>query len=329
MSLDRPNQFVQSRCPNCDTLYHIDQETLAEADGRARCFRCGTVFDALAQQPEVAPAPANGEEPEIGAELELTRLVESLEERAEDGPGESVPVRLASALATERSERQPRTQTDPSDQPRAGATPPSAEPSPPPGASAPPPPFEVPDDLPELQPTTEPAGGRPARRRKSRLLPRLVKTALVLLLALAGLVQWLWYQPQYLGPLQPYYARLQAWCAQQGCPIDLPPLPMRRSPEDFAILQREIAPVEGSPGVLRLSLTFVNGADFAQPYPEVLVLLLDNRGATVAERRVRPSDYLDSRPRAKRLLEPQQVISFDLMIEDPGETATGFKLKFL
>ena len=57
--------------------------------------------------------------------------------------------------------------------------------------------------------------------------------------------------------------------------------------------------------------------------------LLDNRGVMVAERRLRPADYLGPEAQPGGLAEPREVIDVDLLLEDPGETATGFKLNFL
>jgi len=47
---------VKTLCPTCKTRYEIDPRALLEADGLARCFRCGTVFDAVAED---APTPGN------------------------------------------------------------------------------------------------------------------------------------------------------------------------------------------------------------------------------------------------------------------------------
>lgn len=40
---------MKTRCPTCKTRYDISPKALLEADGVARCFRCGTVFDAVAE----------------------------------------------------------------------------------------------------------------------------------------------------------------------------------------------------------------------------------------------------------------------------------------
>ncbi len=339
MSLDRPNPFVQSRCPNCDTLYHIDEETLAEAEGQARCFRCGTIFYALAQQAEEQTTPGD-EEAEIGTELELTRLVESLEQKEPEPKRESVPIMLAAAemRSAQRAEKktfepvaEPGTPPAPSAADSMTATVAEAEEAPKlePWPTTPPP-FEIPDDLPELEPTEEPAAAAIEQRHGAgRLFSGLLKLLLVLVLVLAGLTQWLWFQPQLLHPIRPYYAQLQDWCRQLDCPVRLPPLPVQQSLESFAVLQREIGPAPEQSNALRVSLAFVNGADFPQPYPDVLLTLSDISGATVAERRLTPDEYLGPDDDPGGLMDPQEVISFDLLTEDPGESATGFKLKFL
>ena len=41
---------MKTRCPGCETHYQIDAEALLDANGIARCLRCGTLFDALSEQ---------------------------------------------------------------------------------------------------------------------------------------------------------------------------------------------------------------------------------------------------------------------------------------
>ena len=243
MSLERPKQFVQSRCPNCSTLYHIDQETLAEAGGRARCFRCGTVFDATAQRD--GEAAADGEP---GRETGPTpaRLVESREPLPQREP---TPVRAAARTRPGRAPgAAPRPRSRPLPRPPVGPGAGSAS-VPGPGPAAEPPPFEIPEDLPDLQPTEAPDAATPPRRgRRGRRLAGVLKLLLVLVLLLGGLTQWLWFQPQHLESLRPYYADLRDWCDRQVCPFDLPALPVKRDLAAFTVLEREIGPARGRCG---------------------------------------------------------------------------------
>jgi predicted Zn finger-like uncharacterized protein len=41
---------VKTRCPECRTRYNVDPDALLPVDGMVRCFRCGTVFDAVAEE---------------------------------------------------------------------------------------------------------------------------------------------------------------------------------------------------------------------------------------------------------------------------------------
>lgn len=62
---------MHTRCPDCQTVFLITEQQLGAAGGKARCGRCGTVFDARAAllpesdaltapkaSPEAAPEPA-------------------------------------------------------------------------------------------------------------------------------------------------------------------------------------------------------------------------------------------------------------------------------
>jgi ribosomal protein L11 methyltransferase len=40
-----------TRCPKCETRYDVEPDALLRVDGRALCFRCGSLFDALAEEP--------------------------------------------------------------------------------------------------------------------------------------------------------------------------------------------------------------------------------------------------------------------------------------
>jgi len=65
---------MNTQCPHCQTLFRIEQEQLAAADGRVRCGHCRHVFDARAHlqkelplegQPEPGAGTRTGEQPEL------------------------------------------------------------------------------------------------------------------------------------------------------------------------------------------------------------------------------------------------------------------------
>lgn len=182
-------------------------------------------------------------------------------------------------------------------------------------------PFEVPSDLPPLQASSEAALDvadtlAPRRAAPSPWWQKL----LLLLLLLALLAQLTWWQRSRL-PQYPLLAPLCQW-------IDCGRAP-RRAPAAFEVIERGLQVAPGQRGALQLTLRVRNGADFAQPLPRLSLSLLDSNGVLLARRLLAPADYLFPAPRPDRLLAAQEVITIDLLFEDPGARATGFTLDFL
>jgi predicted Zn finger-like uncharacterized protein len=64
---------LRTRCPNCDARYEVATRKLLDSDGLARCWRCETVFDALAGGPAAADADIAGKPVvDLDAQAELT-----------------------------------------------------------------------------------------------------------------------------------------------------------------------------------------------------------------------------------------------------------------
>ena len=76
---------MKTCCPGCATRYEIDAEDLLAADGRARCLHCGTVFDAVSEQPEAVTAE------EAAAALRLDDAARADAHRASDAEIEELP----------------------------------------------------------------------------------------------------------------------------------------------------------------------------------------------------------------------------------------------
>jgi predicted Zn finger-like uncharacterized protein len=81
---------MQISCPNCGTRYDVEQETLAEAYGAARCHRCGCVFDGIKEEPLHDHRSA--------APLELDAMVESHWNETPDIPPETPPFEIPDDL---------------------------------------------------------------------------------------------------------------------------------------------------------------------------------------------------------------------------------------
>ena len=81
-------------------------------------------------------------------------------------------------------------------------------------------------------------------------------------------------------------------------------------------------------GMLALSITFVNRADRAQPYPDIELILRDATSQPLARRVFRPAEYLPVASTAVGDLSPNIHVPVLLEFADPGSIATGFEINF-
>jgi len=153
------------------------------------------------------------------------------------------------------------------------------------------------------------------------------RTWITLLLVLLGLValpaQVLWFQydtwsmdPQY----RPIYETV---CRVAGC--ELPPL-------------RNISLIDAQKSVIRVhpeqpdarivDVLMINNAEFAQPYPLIELLATNMRGQLIAGRRFRPEEYLRGEAGGDSLMPSRTPVHVSLEIQDPGEDALNFEVKF-
>ena len=95
------------------------------------------------------------------------------------------------------------------------------------------------------------------------------------------------------------------------------------------LINRDIRAARDRSGVLVITATMVNEADFAQPYPIFEVVLSDLTGTSVAERRFTPEEYLGSLVKEQFLMQPGQPVQVTLEVIDPGSDAVNFEINFL
>lgn len=285
---------MHTRCPNCGTLYHIDEAELEKAHGQVRCYRCSEVFDAFATKSGTAAATTVDSLPSDELAQEFRSILNPTEEASQPIDESSIP-----SLAFEDLELEDPQLPDPHDTDGFAAELAFDEDS---GA----------DTLLE----DEQASSPPPRRLLYTGL------ALLLLATLAG--QLLWQQRDVL--LQdPYYHRLaEQACQRLGC--TLPPL---RAPDRFSIIDRRLVPASDSQQAMLLKLRARNTADFAQPLPDLQIYLLDDNGKTVAQRRLHPDDYLFPARAGELMIPPKEVFTIELAFENPGLRSSGFRLEWL
>jgi predicted Zn finger-like uncharacterized protein len=109
---------------------------------------------------------------------------------------------------------------------------------------------------------------------------------------------------------------------------DTPPEGALRDPDRIQVVSRDLHSHPTRAGMLVLSATFVNRADFAQAWPEMELTLLDLDGEAVARRRFQPAEYLPSQADFSGLVGPNVHVPVLLEFTSPGDQAAGFEIAF-
>ena len=239
------------------------------------------------------------EEPAAGGETDEETAVE--ETPREEEPGEERPRAEASEDTEAQASEAPEPPGEAAD--AAGAEPPVLE--------------EVPYALRE---------SLAAAAEKPRSLGvRLALLFLVLLLTGLLAAQAIYFRGLDVAQRFPAARPLVKWvCDSLDCRYTGP-----RDASRIRLVNRDIRAARERDGVLVITATMVNEADFAQPYPLFEVVLSDLTGTAVAERRFRPEEYLGSLVKEQFLMQPGQPVQVTLEVLDPGSDAVNFEINFL
>lgn len=325
-------------CPNCQTLFRIRIEQLRAAAGKAHCSHCNGIFNAVENLFEEDPAsPGLGQvDPTVADDIPLFDAVDGVDSQElnafdRDGFEElSVPARGSIDIDVDLDQlemleqpvehEQVASSTAATQAPLASVATDTGKDNT--SRHAPPAlelPFTVPDNLPDIEPTDPDKKNTGGNKRRTLAWSLLV---VVLLLSALGQAAWLWREQLMNHPM----AReiLLQVCRQVGCQLEA-----RTAPDKFEVAERSVKTHPELPSVLQIHLTFVNGADFPQPYPQIRLSLYSNNNELIARRRFKPEEYLGIAQDQQSLLSAGQSVRIELALEDPGEQATGFKFDFL
>jgi hypothetical protein len=116
---------------------------------------------------------------------------------------------------------------------------------------------------------------------------------------------------------------------ETGCRLLRCELPLRTEIAQVEIVEREVRDHPNVSDALLISATFVNRADFVQPFPVFSVSFSDVSGTLVAGRRFRPAEYLYDSHNAARGMQPGERARLMLEVVDPGDSAVSFQFDFL
>jgi predicted Zn finger-like uncharacterized protein len=283
---------MHTKCPHCETRFRIRAEQLRAAQGQTRCSRCSKIFNALEH---LQTSPVSEEEARDEWPATLMLEPDPAETEIEDLPEEPAP------------KPDPDPDEDPLGEYEAPETIfPEQEQALP---------FEVPDNLPPI----EAAKPKPKKKRRGTF----IWTLGILLLLGAALVQLAWLGRDTLIQYPEGRGLLETLCGYADCT-----LPQRRAPGEIEVLKRVISAHPETEKALLIQITIVNRASFAQSYPVLQLGLYSRDEKLVARRHFLPDQYLGRELDPSILLRPDEALSLEMAIEDPGENVTGFKLEF-
>lgn len=309
-----------TRCPACATLFRVTPQQLQARQGQVRCGRCTSIFDAF-RQLATLPAPVLGDA----------------------SPPEPAAIAMPDAPA-------PRPESE-TVSPHAGI--PSFDHAPgPPATPAVPTAFRFEADPIPAAVVPQPAVSRPSPLRAEPPSESIVSRSstlsadsLFLQQAHAGrrrgargwglgcllLVVVLGLQAVYVyrGELAAHYRSLKPllveMCAALACEVPLPQRPRLINIEASDLQALDPA----RPGLLQLTATLRNHADYDLAYPALDLVLTNTREHTLARRIFMPREYLDSSRDAAAGFPAKAEITVRLDLDTGELGAAGFRIDLL
>ena len=114
-----------------------------------------------------------------------------------------------------------------------------------------------------------------------------------------------------------------AACALARCT-----LPAWREPAALTLLNRDVRPLPGMPGVLQIQASFRNDARWAQAWPWLQLSLSDADGRVIGTRMLAPQEYLGQLPTGQDTLGPGQAVQVAFRVREPAASTVAFSFDF-
>ncbi len=330
---------MHTQCPECKTKFVVNDDQLRVAHGKVRCSKCNNVFNALNSlhnptqtsttipnlQPKEPPKTTTDFMSEADleefADLKAKTLNDLTPENKNNKPApKPEPVSKIDDDLSDVLEELERIEKIPQDNTKAQQEP-SKKPEPNKAKKA-----KVEDAAKPSAPNATKSSSDPLEKLIPKKPPRkkgglLWSIAIILLLAIA-LAQLAWFKREQLMHYPDGRMLLQTACKYAGCS-----LPTIRAPEKIQVLSRSITVHPKIENALLIQLTIANQARFPQPRPILQISLFNGEELLMAQRRFKPDEYMDDNAISDPLL-PGKALYVELVIEDPGDDVTGFKLDF-
>ena len=286
-----------TRCPGCRTVFRVTAAQLALRDGQVRCGHCRTVFDGNANLISVLrttpPSPADEGTGPLTVTLRVAHALEPA--TAEPAAGPSSPAGAATAVpaAAEPGPAAP------------GATVPAAS-----AATA---------ATEEVDYDHRFAWDRPRRRSPAASALYLVAVAA---LAAGLVVQGAWHYRDAIAAHWPSTRPLlSSLCAATGCTIR----PLR----EIAWLSIDASDLQADAahkGLLTLSATVRNRANYAVAFPHLELTLTDAQDNVVVRRALAPQEYAGGTADVGAGIARNGEVAVKLFIDASATTQAGYRV---
>ncbi|MDE0155419.1 MAG: DUF3426 domain-containing protein [Gammaproteobacteria bacterium] len=325
-------------CPSCKRQFRIRAAQLGAADGWVRCGNCGETFYALERLSDtpLKRLPTLRQTDEAAAEPPAVSIEPEPEEAAEPEPAEPEPEEAPEPEPVEPEQYQPvAEEAAPEEATPAEPTPEDIEPEQPAETVLQPDEAltreqetaatettdtdESREALPDLPPVlagdTEKKTGSPAR---------LIWGSLVFVLSLIAVAQLAWFNRD--GLMRAYPA-LVPWVEQVCESLQCEPIRFR-DVSAIELLNRQVTQHPRYRNALLASATMVNGAEFIQPFPDIVLLIFSTDGQVISRGRFKPEEYLGPGVNSSGGMPPGVPVHFGLELSGTSQEAVSFRFRF-
>ena len=149
-------------------------------------------------------------------------------------------------------------------------------------------------------------------------------TILILLALLAGLLQMAWFHREQLLLQAEFKPLVEQVCERVDCRLQ-----QKTDLEKIELLSRDVRSHPTHHNALLITATFINHAEFEQPYPDVGLILSDIGGNVIAQRQFMPAEYLSVESKPAMLMLRDVPVTMVMEVQDPGSETVSFKFEFL
>jgi predicted Zn finger-like uncharacterized protein len=289
---------MKTRCPNCETLYDIDEAALAAVDFAAVCCQCHQVFTAEKLHESIEPvASPPGVDPQEDPFAHADKIPETKIESSTPPPpepGEENDWAFVQQRGIEESNK-----------PKLSLA------------------TDVPEDFNSLAAAELPEHlfSKP-RQQKNK--PSLMVAAGIFVFTLLAAAQLAWVNKKQLLEHPQGRQIMQQFCDLAECELE-----QQKATDKFTVLHRNLQPSINHQYALSFTLSFTNDADFSQQLPRLQLSLLGHENHLLAQRSFSPDEYLYPDIKNDRSMQPMEIINVELLLQDRQPDVSGFKLEFL